>query len=135
MKKHYSTLRGALMESGMTQHDLAHELGMSPSSLSNRFTGKVPWTTQEAYSVLQVLNRTDSELHVYFPPDSLSKSHCDCELIVKESPVRASSRELPKAHTGAGQRRELPEENCGICPHRGGIRHANRGEHEEGLAD
>ena len=102
MKKRFSTLRGALVETGTTQHVLAHDLGLSPSSLSNRLTGKVPWTIQEAYSVLRLLNRPDTELQLYFPPDGLSKSHCGGELMAEGVPIVASSRELPEAEAGAG---------------------------------
>ena len=78
LKKRFTTLRCALMENGTTQHALAHDLGLSPSCLSKRFTGKVPWTTQEAYSVLRLLNRPDSELQLYFPRDGVNKSVHGC---------------------------------------------------------
>ena len=90
LKKRFTTLRCALIENGTTQYALAHDLGLSPSSLSKRLTGKVPWTTQEAYSVLRLLNRPDTELQLYFPPDGLSKSHCSGELN-KEASIEASS--------------------------------------------
>lgn len=43
LKKRFLTLRCALMANETTQYALAHDLGLSPSSLSKRLTGKVPW--------------------------------------------------------------------------------------------
>ena len=99
MKKRFTTLRCALMENGTTQHTLAHDLGLSPSCLSKRFTGKVPWTTQEAYSVLRLLNRPDSELQLYFPRDGVSKTVHGCELN-KETLTRHQLEPFPRATSG-----------------------------------
>jgi transcriptional regulator with XRE-family HTH domain len=114
MKKHFSTLRCALMMNGTTQHALANELGLSPSSLSKRFTGKIPWTTQEAYSVLQLLDRPDSELQVYFPRDGLSKFRRNGALIAEGVPIGAPSRELPETNNKGGTN-EAPRYDSSLC--------------------
>lgn len=107
MKKRFTTLRCALMENGTTQHALAHDLGLSPSCLSKRFTGKVPWTTQEAYSVLRLLNRPDSELQLYFPRDGVSKSVHGCELN-KETLTKHQLEPFPRATSGRHTRISAP---------------------------
>jgi len=46
---------------------LADELGMSPTMVSNRVRGVVPWTLPEAVQASKTLGMTLAEFAAYFP--------------------------------------------------------------------
>ena len=73
--KRYRRLRGALIAAGLGQEDLADVLRMSPTSISNRFTGRQDWHLREMYTVLAYLGieRPASVLGLYFPPDGVEE--------------------------------------------------------------
>lgn len=67
MRRKYCYLAGHLRQLDMTQNDLAHEIGISRTALNHRMTGRTPWTLEEMYQILHLLNAPDSELYLYFP--------------------------------------------------------------------
>lgn len=69
----YRYLRGRLRELGMTDADLARELGMAANALSHRMTGRVAWSADEMYETLRVCDAPDEELHLYFPREGLNR--------------------------------------------------------------
>ena len=81
MAKLYLSLRGAIMEREFTQEELSRALGIAPSALSKRMTGKVQWTAGEMYKVLDLLARPDGDITLLFPRDGKSK------------PTKSSSKE------------------------------------------
>lgn len=74
--KRYRRLRGALIAAGLAQEDLADVLRISPTSVSNRFTGRHDWRLHEMYAVLAYLGieRPASVLGLYFPPDGVEEA-------------------------------------------------------------
>lgn len=50
-----SRLRGKMAEKGITQIELAKELGIVPSSLSRKMTGKTDFSLTEALTIVRVL--------------------------------------------------------------------------------
>ena len=60
-------LSGRLRQLGIRQMDLAKELGISEASVSHRFRGRVPWTIDEMYQLLDICRAQPEEMHLYFP--------------------------------------------------------------------
>lgn len=73
--KRYRRLRGALLSAGLGQEDLADALKVSPTSISNRFTGRQEWHLSEMYAVLDCLGieQPASVLGEYFPRDGVEE--------------------------------------------------------------
>lgn len=65
----YNYLAGRLKQLGIRQQDLEGVLGMRKSSVSHRFTGRVPWSIDEMYTLMDLCRADYSELHLYFPRD------------------------------------------------------------------
>ena len=78
----YKRLRGKMREEGITGNDLARWMGMTPNSISARMTGRVSWSLQDAYQILDYLSIPREELYDYFPPDGK-----DTELTDRMSPA------------------------------------------------
>ena len=72
----YRYLSTRLNQLGIRQKDLARILDLTPASISHRFTGRVPWTIDEMYRILEICRAVPEDLHIYFPPKGshLSKS-------------------------------------------------------------
>ena len=69
MTRNFNRLSGKLRQMGVHQRDLTKVLGLTtPSSISYRFTGQVPWTLDEMYKVMDFIGAKPEELHLYFPP-------------------------------------------------------------------
>lgn len=47
---------------------LAKKLNYHPQTLSSRMTGRVAWSLEEAYRVLDLLGLPDTDIRLYFPP-------------------------------------------------------------------
>lgn len=67
MPKRYRKLRAAMVEFGIDRDYLAEKLGVSPNTIDCRFSGRYPWTDDEEYAVLDILNEPDEKKHVFFP--------------------------------------------------------------------
>lgn len=65
----YRKLRGKLREMGIDQKYLAGFFGISQASVSHRFTGSVPWTIPEAYTIMNLIQEPCERLHEFFPRD------------------------------------------------------------------
>ena len=63
----YRYLSGRLKQLGYDHRDLGVALGMSPASISRRFTGTIPWTVDEVYKVLELCQAAPEEFPLYFP--------------------------------------------------------------------
>lgn len=72
MKTRYIDLRNALRDAGITHAALAAELGISETSMSFRFSGRYPFTLEEAYKILDLLERPYSDLPRLFPKDGIA---------------------------------------------------------------
>ena len=63
----YGRLASRLRELGLSQSDLAYALGLSPTAISLRMSGKIAWDIREMYRTLEVCRAKPDELHLYFP--------------------------------------------------------------------
>ena len=50
----YGRLASRLRELGLSQSDLAYALGLSPTAISLRMSGKIAWDIREMYRTLEV---------------------------------------------------------------------------------
>ncbi len=66
--KPYPRLRAALTESGIEQPYLAELLKRGNQYVSHRITGKSPWSQEDMYFLMDTLNISHDQLHLYFPP-------------------------------------------------------------------
>ena len=80
--RRYERLRKKMREEGITGNDLARWMRMNPNSISARMTGRVSWSLQDAYQILDYLSIPREELYDYFPPDGK-----DAELTGRMSPA------------------------------------------------
>lgn len=67
MTRRYSYLAGRLRQLELTQKDVARALGVGQPAVSSRFNGRVPWTSDEMYQILDLCRAQPEELHLYFP--------------------------------------------------------------------
>lgn len=67
MKKPYQVLRTSLFTLNINQTDAAEALGICRDTFSRKVLGKIPFTTSEMYSLIDMLGRPDEDLHVLFP--------------------------------------------------------------------
>lgn len=63
----YRHLSGRLKQLGINQADLAKKFNLSQASISHRFSGKVSWTLDEMYRLMDICQADPEELHIYFP--------------------------------------------------------------------
>ena len=70
----YNALRGALKAKGMNQADIARYVfhdTRSTDAVSRRFAGRTPWTLDEAWAVMKLLQLPAKKFHLYFPRDGM----------------------------------------------------------------
>lgn len=63
----YRKLRALLFEKELTQQHLAKKLGRSKAYMSDRFSGKMPFDLDEAYSICDLLGLEYNQIPEYFP--------------------------------------------------------------------
>ena len=68
MIKPYRRLRFELHERDIDQSILADRLGRGDSYISDRMTGKNPWTLREAFAMMQLIDAPLEQIADYFPP-------------------------------------------------------------------
>lgn len=62
----FKPLRMKLMELDMKHSELAREIGMVESTLSDRMTGRYPFTAWEIQAAARVLGIPPEQWHLYF---------------------------------------------------------------------
>lgn len=68
LPKPHIKLRGALAAADIDQQYLARKLLLSPKCVSQRMTGKYPWTLDEVYTILDLIRVPHDQMAAYFPP-------------------------------------------------------------------
>ena len=68
MIKPYRRLRFELHERDIDQSVLAGRLGRGDSYISDRMTGKSPWSLREAFELMQIIDAPLEQIADYFPP-------------------------------------------------------------------
>ena len=68
----YRYLRQRLRELGVDVSYLSQLLGFSsPTSASDRLSGRANWRQSEMYRVLEIIREPPERLHIVFPPDGV----------------------------------------------------------------
>ena len=67
MKSEYCQLHGKMWQQGLREEDAARHLGLSRASVSQRFAGRTAWRLNEIYALLDLLDISPEEMHLYFP--------------------------------------------------------------------
>lgn len=62
----FTALRQRMLAQDVTQQDVADNIGIRRSAVSNRMTGKLPWTASEMLAVGDYLNIPEDEFYHYF---------------------------------------------------------------------
>ncbi len=62
----FIALRQRMLAQGVTQRDMADDLGFSRSTISDRMTGKQPWTASEMLAVGAYLDIPGPDFYTYF---------------------------------------------------------------------
>lgn len=62
----YLNLLGRIRARGMTQNDVAKEIGVSPATLNKKLRGHTDFTQTEIRALCQVLMIPDAEISDYF---------------------------------------------------------------------
>lgn len=70
MARAFRKLRCKLVEMDIQQKELADRLGVSPSTISTRLSGQLPWSVPEAVRVAEILGIPLDQLSVFFYDDS-----------------------------------------------------------------
>lgn len=66
MKYNYSKLLGRMKERGITQEQLAKEIGVSKATLNAKLNNKFKFTTAEIDAICKVLDIPNNEIGEYF---------------------------------------------------------------------
>lgn len=66
MPFNYSKLLGRIREFGITQEQLAKEIGKNEGTLSAKLNGRSAFTTKEIDDICKVLNISNNEIGTYF---------------------------------------------------------------------
>ena len=70
----FDYLAGRLRQLRITQDELGYELELCSTAVSHRMTGRTEWSLNEMYKVLELCRAEPTELHIYFPPETVKKS-------------------------------------------------------------
>ena len=66
MEFDYWKLRGKIKNTFGTQQALADAMGYSRQTISNKLSGRVPWTQADIVNAAEILGITDEEITDYF---------------------------------------------------------------------
>ncbi len=66
MLKNYNKLRGKIRERGLTLAELARQIGMSNTSISNKLSGKTDFSLSEIRDIVRVLEISIETIPSYF---------------------------------------------------------------------
>lgn len=70
--RRYEALKRELKIKDIDQKYLADKLGRCPAYVSSRLLGKAPWTMEEMYKIMELINRPAEELYIIFPKDGIT---------------------------------------------------------------
>lgn len=78
MARPFQKMRGLLAAEGVEQTDLARILNRSITYVSQRYMGRAPWTADEMYAILELVDQPSEKLHEIFPPRKEAKERQAC---------------------------------------------------------
>lgn len=70
----YSKLLGRIREKGLTQRELAEQIGISPTTLSLKLGNNNFFTQKEVLKLCKVLDISDGDVAAYFFAEEVQKS-------------------------------------------------------------
>ena len=76
IRSRHTELRAEMVRHGYDGKRLAVVLGVTPMTVSNRLTGKVPWTSKEMYFIMDLFDLPYNKLSMYFPKNGISDASC-----------------------------------------------------------
>lgn len=76
MPKPFSNLRHAMDDNDIDQSYIARRILRNPRYVSERMCAYKPFTLNEAYTIMKILNIPHDQLHVYFPPNGQNEPGC-----------------------------------------------------------
>ena len=65
-EKNYARLRGRTIEKGMSQKDVAKQIGMSETTYSLKLNGRYPFKQSEMQKIINLLSIPVDEIGSYF---------------------------------------------------------------------
>ena len=68
MKDRFRMLRGRMVALGVEQAYLARLIHRGKTYVSERMNSKAPWDLDDIYAICMILDISNSEVHLYFPP-------------------------------------------------------------------
>lgn len=71
MAKPYNKLRHALDDADITRADIAREIGRHQTYVDQRFRCEFPWTVEDAYIILAMLQLPAGLMTEYFPNEKI----------------------------------------------------------------
>lgn len=63
----FCKLKGRIAENEMDQKCIREAIGKSQTYVTQRMTGRKPWTMDDVYTLCDLLNIQTSEIPLYFP--------------------------------------------------------------------
>lgn len=66
--KRYPILRGQIERYGYDQEHLGKKIGRCEAYVNLRLCGRMPWTEDDMYRLMAVLQIPHDQMHTYFPP-------------------------------------------------------------------
>jgi len=69
MARLYNQLRTQLANADIDQIYLAQCIGKSPTYITNRMTGRYPWTARDMYQIMDILHWPYERMYELFPRD------------------------------------------------------------------
>ena len=64
----YRKLKGRMAENEIDQKCIREALGKSQTYITQRMTGRKPWTMDDVYILCNLLDISNGEISVFFPP-------------------------------------------------------------------
>jgi hypothetical protein len=72
MARPYATLRGQLVAHDLQQTDLARKLLISSRTATRKLCGHYPWTLDEMYDIMGLLEWPYDRMHELFPRNGIA---------------------------------------------------------------
>ena len=75
MSKPFRALRAEMVRAGVDQAYACKQRGCGQTYMTERFTGRRPWTMDDAYWWLEFLDLPREDIYKYFPPQGRAEEH------------------------------------------------------------
>lgn len=69
----FGKLKGRIAENEMDQRCIREAIGKSQTYVTQRMTGRKPWTMDDVYTLCDLLSIPTSDIPVFFPREGVKK--------------------------------------------------------------